>query len=63
MPKYAVYAIATVSKLIAEVEAENEKEAIAKAYEVGDAHISVCHHCASSIDVGDVYEEQVEEIL
>ncbi|MFP1634126.1 hypothetical protein ACLB6G_20545 [Zhengella sp. ZM62] len=60
MPKYAVYAIATASWLLAEVDADSEEYAIQLALETGDLHKCLCHQCASEIELGDAYEEQVE---
>lgn len=62
MKTFRVYAQTTASKYLGEVEAEDEEEAIGKAWEeLGkEAHISVCHAC-SKIDFGDCDIEVEEE--
>jgi hypothetical protein len=61
MKRYHAYAIATASKYLGEIEAENEEAAKEAAYEHDQCEMSLCHHC-SKIDLGDIYEIQVEEI-
>lgn len=64
MKKYLAYAIATASRFIGEIEAENKEDAIIKAEEHENANslVNLCHYCSKEVDVGDFYEVQVEEI-
>ena len=61
MAKFRVYGIATASKFLGVYEAENADEARAKAQDDGEYYISLCHQCAHEVEVGDIYEEHVEE--
>lgn len=60
--KYRCYAIVTSSKYLGEVEADSEEEAKNEASEKfsDEMYISLCHQCASGIDLGDA-DIQVEE--
>ena len=60
--KYRVYGIASASKYMGEFEAGSKEEAEEIAWKEGDYHIGLCHHCAGEIDIGDIYEVQVEEV-
>lgn len=62
MPKYSVYAIVTGSKFLGEIEAESKEAAIQKGWDHPDCHISICHQCSREVEVGDIYEIQVDEI-
>jgi hypothetical protein len=62
MPKFAVYGVATASKFLGEYEAETQDEAIEMARVEGDYSFHTCHQCARHVDIGDIYEEQAEEI-
>lgn len=60
--KFNVYAIATASKYLGEVEANSISEAKDKAWDLENCYMeSLCWHCASVVDIGDVYEIQAEE--
>lgn len=59
--KYRVYGIATASKFLGEFEADSAEEAAQMAQEHGEYHIGMCHQCAHQVDIGDIYEERVEE--
>lgn len=62
MKKYRVYAIASASKYVGEVEAETVEEAKEKAWEMESCQLdSLCWSCSDSLDLGDIYELQVEE--
>lgn len=39
------------ASVVVEVEAETEEEAKEKAFD--NAHVSLCHHCAHELDLGD----------
>lgn len=61
MPKYSVYAMATASRYIGEVEANSVEEAKEKAWELENCYMeSLCYHCAGKVDLGDVHEIQAE---
>ena len=64
MPKYKVYAIATASWPVGEYEADDADKA--KEMALADDHASwtpeLCHQCAR-VDIGDVYEEQADEVF
>jgi len=64
MPKYRVYGVMTASAVIGEYEANDEEEAreLADMDKQAGWHPSVCHQCAGTIDLGDIYESQVELI-
>jgi len=54
----------TASVLIGEYVAESEAEALDLANEDRQANWnpSICHQCSHEIDLGDVYDTQVEEV-
>jgi hypothetical protein len=58
--KYDVYAIATASKYLGEVEADSEADAQEKAWDL-DISMALCHQC-SCIDIGDAYEIQADKL-
>jgi hypothetical protein len=58
--KYDVYAIATASKYLGQVEADSEESAQEKAWDL-DISMSLCHQC-SDIDIGDAYEIQADKV-
>ncbi len=64
MKKYRVYGIMTASVLIGEYEAESEEEALDMADEDREANWNptLCHRCADEVELGDVYDTQVEEV-
>ena len=47
MKKWYVSGTVVAGKFLGEVEAETEKEAIEKGWEL--AHVSVCHQCAAEV--------------
>jgi len=53
MPKWNV-CVTYDASVVVEVEAATEEEAKTKAIE--DAHVSLCHHCAHEITIGDPIE-------
>ena len=57
MKKYVVTVIIDASVGV-EVEALNKEDAYQKAIEQIDTP-SLCHHCASEIDLGDIIEEPI----
>ena len=61
MKKYRAYGIATSSKYLGEFEANSKKEAEEIAWEK-DTYISLCYQCSREVDIGDIYEVQVEEV-
>ncbi len=62
MPKYRVYAIMTASKPLGEFEAKDANEAEKKAMKEGDDYAPLCHQCSNEIDLGDIYEYEVEKV-
>jgi len=62
--KYIVYAIATASWVLGEYEADSEKAALKMSDDdaTSDWYKSLCHQCAESIELGDVYKTEVEAI-
>ncbi len=62
MPKYRVYAVIDATKYVGEFEAENEENAEDLAWDNGDFHVSICHHCASEVEIGDPIRMVVEEV-
>jgi len=60
MKKFRVYGIITASTCIGEYDAETAEEAEKMAWE--DAgYPSICYQCSKEIDLGEIYELQVEE--
>ena len=51
--RYGVTIIVDASIYI-EVEADSKDEALDKAYESDKCYVSICHHCAGKIAIGDV---------
>ena len=64
MKKYRVWGSVSASVDLGEYEAESADEAEKMAEDNDDAkwYPSLCHHCSSEIDVGDIYEVHVEEV-
>ena len=64
MKKYRVYGIMTASVFLGEVEAECQEQAIERAESNGDLNWNpqLCHQCSDEVELGEVYEIQVEEI-
>ena len=60
--KYRVYGIMTASTVIGTYEADSKEQAIAKAEEDKEANWGpgLCHQCAGEVELGDIYETQVE---
>ena len=59
--EYSIYGIIGASKYLGKVKAKDKEEAIEKGMEL-DSHVSLCHHCSSEIDIGDVYEYEANEV-
>jgi len=64
MSKYNVYGILGASVFIGEYEADTKEAADKMAEEDPEANWnpSLCFQCGREVDIGDVYETQVEEI-
>ncbi len=64
MKKYAVYGYITAITKVGEYEAENADEALEKAEHDDQAnwYPSLCHHCATEIELGDIYINEAQEI-
>jgi len=60
MPKFIMFAVATATHFLGEVEAETKEEAEAKAEEILDSP-ALCYHCSINYDLGEP-EPLVEEI-
>ncbi len=58
MPKYNLIYYATASKCV-EVEAANLEEA-AKLAEENQPWLSLCHQCSHEVELGDIYNVEVE---
>ena len=60
--KYRVYGIMTASVLLGEYEADSPEEAERMSDADPNANLwpSLCHECSNEIDLGDIYETQVE---
>ena len=63
MKKYIVYGLMTASIKLGEYEAEDKEEAIKKAEDDPEANwtASLCWQCAGEVELGDVYEVEVDE--
>lgn len=53
MPKYEVSAMFTGTKFLGVFEAETEEAAISKALDSDQNHASLCHQCASEVELDD----------
>lgn len=64
MKKFNVWGIMTASVLVGTYEAESGEEAIEMANEDrnGNWNPSLCHQCSNEIDLGEVYDTQVDEV-
>ena len=61
MKVYRCYAKVVGSKYLGTVEANSEKEAIDKAYELNECYITLCHYCSSECEDAEVTDVTVEE--
>lgn len=63
MSKYKVYGHLSASILIGEYEAESKEaaEKMAENDDHADWYPSLCHQCASEVDLGDIYKVEVDE--
>ena len=56
MPKYQIQGLISADAPLGEVEADNAKAAIEKAYaELDTSAPSICHQCSHEMNVGDIY--------
>jgi hypothetical protein len=62
--KYRVYGIISASKVIGTYEASSKEEAedMANDDPNADWYVGLCYHCAHEVDIGDIYDINVEEI-
>ena len=60
MTTYRVFGLISATAYLGDVEAESIEEAREAAYELASPH-SLCHECSRKLDIGDIYEVQVEE--
>jgi Fe-S oxidoreductase len=64
MPLYRVVGTVTASKYLGEFEADSPEEAVEKALESEEAHVSVCHQCAHDVSdpgIEEAFAELVED--
>ena len=62
--RYRAFATVVGGKYLGEVEADSEEEAVDKAWELDECHISLCHHCSRQLEnaqITDIDIEPVEE--
>ena len=57
MKKWTVYLSFNATKVVEDIEAETQEEAIEKAID-RDGYASLCHQCSSEIELGDVIPEE-----
>lgn len=63
LKKYRVYGLYTASKMLGEVEAETEEEAMLKAEELDTSYVTLCWSCSSEIDLNnDPYKIELEKV-
>lgn len=60
--KYHIYAKVVGSKYLGEVEANSEKEAIQKGWDLDEACVSLCHQCSSECEDAEIEEITVDEL-
>lgn len=64
MPKFRVYAMLTVCKEIATIEAETKEEAIRIGNEHENCEVgSLCWQCSNTYELEDIDEVNAEEIM
>ena len=60
MAQYTIYGIASASKILGVIEAPSKEDAIEIAWNDDSLrdewYMSLCHHCANELDIGDIYE-------
>jgi hypothetical protein len=65
MPRFTIIGIASATKVLGVIEAPTKKDAEDIAWNDDMLHdewyISLCHHCASDLDVGDIYKIEASE--
>lgn len=64
MKKYIVYGIVSASVVLGEYAAESKEAALEMAEKNQEANWNptLCHQCSGEIEIGDVYDTQVEEV-
>lgn len=62
MPLYRVSGTVTASKYLGEFEADSPEDAVEKALESEEAHVSVCHQCAHDVSDPEIHEAFAELI-
>ena len=62
MKKYRVHGVVTGGKYLGEVEAENEKQAKEKGFDLESNYVSLCHQCAGEVEDPEIHEIIVEVI-
>ncbi|GAG41563.1 unnamed protein product [marine sediment metagenome] len=63
MKKYEVYGVTTASISLGAYEADTKEDAINQACQDEDKlYISLCHYCASKIDVGEIDKFVAREV-
>ena len=66
MAKWRICGIASASKDLGVVEAKTKDDAITNAWNdetlLDEWYMSLCHQCASEIDIGDIYQLEAVEI-
>ena len=65
MKKFRVYRIMTATTVIGEYEAEDDQAALEMADmdRTGNWCPDLCHYCSRDLDLGEIYETEVEEIV
>lgn len=62
MPKYRAYVVFDASKHAGDFIADDKEQAEEMAWEDGDYHVSICHHCSDQFDFGDPIKMIIEEV-
>jgi len=64
MDKYKVYGVMTTNVCLGEYEASSKADAITQADRDKEAPYwpSLCHQCATEIELGDIYDTQAEKV-
>lgn len=62
MPKFHVTAMIAASKYIGVFDAETAEAAKKMAEDEADCYVNICHQCAKEIEIGEVYDFDMDEI-
>lgn len=64
MPRYRVVGTVIGSKYLGEFEADTPEEAVEKALDSEECHVSVCHQCSDDIsdpEIDEAFAELIED--